>query len=171
MYSTGFFTHILYWDDLFISFIYIWFPATICIPASSWTLKWNVQVCKNKYLKCFRGLHFKFVFKTVTPWAHSFRYKDKLTSHLYSESVNSFHCPDCNITYIGCTHRILRIRISEHKCFSFRTGRRYTNPRFSVIRKYSREKNHIIREDDFQLLFKSNHSALRIAESLFTVHL
>ena len=67
---------------------------------------------------------------------------------------------------MGSTHRDLRTRVSEHKGFSYRTGRPRTNPSFSIIRNHSRENNHVIRESDFQILFKSNHSDLSIAESL-----
>lgn len=55
--------------------------------------------------------------------------------------------------------------MSEHKGFSFRTGRTLMNPSFSVIRNDSRRNDHIVRKDDFK--FRANfNSDLRIAESL-----
>ena len=115
----------------------------------------------------FPGLQFRFIFSNSNTIGSFFRLKDRLPNYLCSEVVYSFSCPDCQIRYIGSTHRNLKIRISEHKGRSYRTGRPLTNPNFSVIRNHSREKDHIIRDEDFKILYRSNHSDLRIVESLF----
>ena len=117
--------------------------------------------------KHFPDLHFRFIFSNSNSIGSLFRFKDRLTDHLCSEVVYSFQCSDCGIRYVGSTHRNLKIRISEHKGMSFRTGRMLANPSFSVIRNHSRDNDHIIRERDFHILFRSNHADLRIAESLF----
>ena len=118
--------------------------------------------------KYFPHLHFRFIFTNLNTIGSFFKHKDKLPNHLRFEIVYSFQCPEWGVRYVGSTYRSLRIRVSEHKRFSYRTGRPLTNPGFSIIWNHSRENNHIIRESDFHILFRSNHSNLRIAESLLS---
>ena len=81
--------------------------------------------------------------------------------------VYNYCCPDCNDRYIGSTTRNLKIRVSEHKGFSFRSGIQLTNPGISRIRDHSRKKDHLIREENFKIIFRaSNKFDLRIAETL-----
>ena len=123
--------------------------------------------CDPCFIDLFPACNFVLFFSNSNTIGSFFRLKDRLPNYLCSEIVYSFSCPDCQIRYIGSTHRNLKIRISEHKGRSYRTGRPLSNPNFSVIRNHSREKDHIIRDEDFKILYRSNHSDLRIVESLF----
>lgn len=71
------------------------------------------------------------------------------------------------ISVIVCTHRNNRINIPEHRGFSFRTGGSLTNPSSSIIRNHSGENYHTIEKENFKILYRSNHTNLRIAGSLY----
>lgn len=102
--------------------------------------------------KCYLDLSFNFTFTNSKTIGSFVRYKAKLRKHSCLETVYSFQYPECNLRYTeGSTHRNLRIMISEHKGFWYRTEWSLTNPSFSVVRNHSREEDHVIREDDFQV--------------------
>ena len=112
-------------------------------------------------------INFRFVFVNNNTIGSLFRVKDPMPTPLCSNIVYSYKCPDCMSRYIGSTSRNLRIRISEHRGNSYRTGQQITSPSFSKIREHSLEYNHAIRDNEFKIMFKARTlSDLRIAESL-----
>ena len=115
----------------------------------------------------FPDFNFKFIFTNSLTIGFFFRFKDRIPDSLCSNVVYNYCCPDCNDRYIGSTTRNLKIRVSEHKGFSFRSGIQLTNPGISRIRDHSRKKDHLIREENFKIIFRaSNKFDLRIAETL-----
>ena len=97
-----------------------------------------------------------------------FKIRDNIPVSLCSSLVYSYTCGDCNASYIGKTTRNLSIRISEHKGFSYRTGRVLNKPINSSIRNHSHEFDHPIKNENFQILDKSTSDGdLMILESLW----
>ena len=126
---------------------------------------------RNKVQKLLKlhlpDISFRFIFTNSLTIGSFFRYKDKIPDSLCSNVVYDFQCPVCRARYIGSTCRNLRIRISEHKGFSYRSNKPLTNPSASMIREHSRHLDHPIKENSFRILFKAyNRNDLRIAETL-----
>jgi len=111
---------------------------------------------------------FRFIFTNDYTIGSFFHHKDRLPEHLCSNVVYEFSCPSCKTGYIGSTSRNLKIRIFEHRGFSFRTNKQLMNPSFSKIRDHSHTLDHVYNETDFKILYRArNSSELRVAESLF----
>ena len=110
---------------------------------------------------------FKFIFVNKNTIGSLFKVKDSIPVPLCSNVVYCFNCPDCSSRYVGSTSRNLKIRISEHKGISYRTGTKITTPSYSKIREHSLSCNHNINEQDFSIRFRATSASdLRIAESL-----
>ena len=82
--------------------------------------------------------------------------------------VYKYSCPFCKQgTYVGSTHRLLKVRIDSHKGVSYRTGTALTNPEYSSIRDHSKICKSPINYKNFEILGRaSNESSLAILESL-----
>ena len=119
------------------------------------------------FKKHFPDVNFRFVFTNNNTIGSLFKYKDVIPTLLCSNIVYGFQCPDCTSRYIGSTGRNLKIRISEHRGVSYRTGLPISNPSFSKIREHANKYKHTIREQDFKIMYKATLSSDRyIAESL-----
>ena len=121
------------------------------------------------FKKHFPDVNFRFVFINNNTIASLFKYsyKDVISILLCSNIAYCFQCPDCTLRYIGSTGRNLKIRISELKGVSSRTGLPISNPSFSKIREHTNRYKHTIREQDFSIMYKATLSSDRyIAESL-----
>lgn len=70
---------------------------------------------------------------------------------LCSGNVYLFKCSDCGIRYVGSSIRNMKVRIYEHKGFSFRTNRVLSNPVFSEIREHSNDYDHVVKGDNFRI--------------------
>ena len=83
--------------------------------------------------------------------------------------VYKFTCPKCNLgTYVGCTKRLLKVRIDSHKGVSYRTGYALSNKENSAIRLHTDRCRHNIEYKDFKILSQAQSQyALPFLESLF----
>ena len=83
--------------------------------------------------------------------------------------VYHFTCPKCNLgNYVGCTNRLLKVRIDSHKGVSYRTGSKLSKPEMSAIRSHCHQCRRIVENSDFKILAQAqNSSCLFILESLY----
>ena len=111
---------------------------------------------------------FRFVFKNPLTIGSLFHFKDTLPELMRSSLVYKFTCPKCNFgTYVGCTKRLLKVRIDSHRGVSFRTGCTLTTKENSAIRPHATSCHHTIDYKDFQILSQAvNNQSLQILESL-----
>ena len=98
-----------------------------------------------------------------------FKYKDPLPRLLRSNVVYLFTCPKCNLgKYVGCTQRMLKVRIDSHNGISYRTGKELCKKEHSSIRSHCENHNYGATYEDFQILAQTKESSnLNIVESLF----
>ena len=69
-----------------------------------------------------------------------FNFKDRLTCDMRSGVIYLFNCPKCILgtgTYIGCTERMLRVRVAGHLGYSNRTGEPVLVKEKSAIREHA----------------------------------
>ena len=113
-------------------------------------------------------LNFQFVFKNPPTINSLFKFKDSLPELMRSSVVYKFSCPKCNLgRYIGCTNRMLRVRIDSHRGVSHRTGVSLSRKEFSAIRDHTNSCHHVIQYTDFKILSQaSNSQSLQYLESL-----
>ena len=68
---------------------------------------------------------------------------------------------------IGQTRKQLKIRMSQHKGRSFRTGQLLASPEFSNIRNHAFESDHPILDDNFIIIDTCDSFDLRLLESIY----
>ena len=131
------------------------------------------QALKEKLTKSLSHLYpyvcFKFVFKNSLTLGSLFKFKDSLPETMRSCVVYKYTCPKCNFgTYIGCTKRLLKTRITSHMDVSHQTGHSRTTKEYSSIRSHATSCKHSIQCDNFKVLSQSpNCHSLLYLESLF----
>jgi hypothetical protein len=99
-----------------------------------------------------------------------FRFKDALMPLMRSKIVYIFTCPNCTLgtkRYIGCTERLLKVRIEGHRGVSHRTQASLATKEASPIREHCNKCKNVIKYNNFKILqsSKSRHDLL-ISESL-----
>ena len=140
----------------------------VCLPFTS-----NSQRVKQELTKILNELYpyvnFHFIFKNPFTIGSLFRFKDTLPELMRSSIVYHFSCPRCNLgTYVGCSNRLLKVRIDSHRGVSYRTGLQLSKKEFSSIRNHSHSCNHTIQYKDFKIISQSPNSySLPFLESLF----
>ena len=81
---------------------------------------------------------------------------------------NKFKCGSCNASYIGKTFRHMKVRVSEHRGVSPRTGKVLKGTTSTSVRDHMLECDHIVDWVDFSVLgTENNHFLLEVKESLF----
>ena len=112
---------------------------------------------------------FHFIFKNPLTIGSLFRFKDTLPELMRPSTVYRFDCPRCNFgTYIGCTKRLLKVRIDSHRGVSYRTGSILRNKEHSAIRMHTDSCRYNIQYTDFKILGQASSSyELPFLESLF----
>ena len=83
--------------------------------------------------------------------------------------VYLYTCPKCNLgTYVGCSRRLLKVRIDSHRGVSHRTGLSLSTKENSPIRQHSQSCRHPLHYNNFKILCQSpNLQSLPILESLY----
>ena len=119
--------------------------------------------------KLYPYVQFNFIFKNPFTLGNLFKFKDSIPNLFRSGIVYSFTCPRCKLgTYIGCSTRMLRVRIDSHRGVSHRTGCPLNKKEFSAIREHCSKCKHDIQYEDFSILAQTpNKSSLAILESLY----
>ena len=142
--------------------LYISLPFTI-----------NADTMKRELTKVLDKLYpyveFRFVFKNPLTLGSLFSFKDTLPELMRSSVIYKYTCPKCNFgTYVGCTKRLLKVRIDSHRGVSHRTGCTLRAKENSAIRSHSNSCNHNISYTDFKVIAQtSNSQHLPILESLY----
>ena len=87
----------------------------------------NVEVIK------LRGLGEGNSINAMKSHGNYFKFKDTLPLSLVSSVISQYSCEQCSSTYIGLTRKQMKVRISNHKNISFRTGASLNTPENSKI--------------------------------------
>ena len=133
---------------------------------------------QNKFNKDLKAIVSKFypmvsvITAPVNPFSIGslFKFKDRLPSDMNSGVVYLFNCPKCTlgtVSYIGCTERMLRVRVAGHLGLSHRTGDSIGVKENSAIRRHALSCKASISIKNFKIIdsFKDKLSLL-IAESI-----
>ena len=112
---------------------------------------------------------FNFIFKNPLTINSLFKFKDSLPELMRSCVVYEYTCPKCNLgNYVGCTNRLLKVRIDSHRGVSYRIGSKLGKPEMSSIRNHCFKCKHKVEYHDFKILVQAqNTSCLYILESLY----
>ena len=139
----------------------------VSLPHTNYSAKMKKELTME-LSKLYTYVNFKFIFKNPLTVGSLFFFKDTLPESMRSCLVYKFACPKCNFgTYIGCTKRLLKVRIDSHKGVSHRTGCTLRNKEFSAIRFHTEKCHHNIEYKDFEILSQStNQYSLPFLESL-----
>ena len=107
--------------------------------------------------KLYPYAKFHFIFKNTLTIGSLFKFKDTLPELMRSGVVYIFNCPKCNFgTYIGCTGRLLKVRIDSHMGVSYRTNLNLKNKEESAIRSHSQRCRSQFHYPDFKILGQAN---------------
>ena len=117
--------------------------------------------------KHFPFLDVRLAFSNPYKISSFFSFKDSMVSLMRSNVVYLYNCPKCTLgRYIGCTTRLLRVRICDHMGVSHRTMDPISSQESSIRKHASRCKANIS-FSDFKILFTSNSKqSLLIGESI-----
>lgn len=123
----------------------------------------NSALIKRKLLSLLSHLYpyvdFRFTFNNPLTIGRLFRVKDTLPELMRTCIVNKFNCPKYNFgTYVGCTKRLLKVRIDSHRGVSHRTGLALSKKENSAIRLHAISCHHHIQYSDFQILGQTKNS-------------
>ena len=119
--------------------------------------------------KLYPYVEFRFIFKNPLTIGSLFTFKDTLPESMRSSVIYKFSCPKCNLgKYVGCTKRLLKVRIDSHRGVSHRTGCALRTKEQSAIRSHCNSCHHNISYSDFSIIAQtSNPFHLPILESLY----
>ena len=125
----------------------------------------ELQKAVNKYLP---AVNLKLIPINPLTIGSFFISKERLKPLMTSGVVYSFNCPRCSLgKYVGCTRRLLKVRIDSHCGVSYRTGSKLSNPEHSNIRDHAKKCKHNIKYEDFKIIGRApNDHQLVILESL-----
>ena len=86
----------------------------------------------------FPYLQPEFIFVNPLKINNLFQFKDRIPVDMRSNLVYLYTCPRCNRgTYIGCTERMLKVRVDCHRGVSYRTCIELKKKKNSAIRDHS----------------------------------
>ena len=94
-------------------------------------------------------------------------FKDKLPISLVSSVIYKYSCGQCFATYICETRKRLKVRVSQHKGISFRTGNMLNSVEKSEILDHFLDSGHFTNENNFKILDSCQPFDLRILESIY----
>ena len=139
----------------------------ISLPYVSDSIKLKRELT-NFLMKVYPYVDFKFIFKNPLTIGSIFSFKDSLPELMRSCIIYEFNCPKCNFgKYIGCTKRLLKVRINSHMGVSYRTGCALSVKENSAIRDHANKCHHSMQYDDFKLLAQApNQFSLPFLESI-----
>ena len=141
---------------------YISFPY---LGSKTKSVQQNITKLIAKY---YSFLNIKLAFSNPYKISSFFLFKDRLAPHMRSNVVYIYNCPKCSLgRYIGCTTRLLRVRICGHMGISHRTHADLGTQVNSSVHRHAMTCKSNLTFDNFKLLYTSNSKhSLYIAESL-----
>ena len=110
----------------------------------------------------------KLIFSNSFKIGSFFHFKDAFEPLMRAGVVYIYNCPKCDLgKYIGCTSRLLKVRICGHMGISHRTLDPISNKEKSAIRHHATVCKSEVKFSDFKILHScSSKQSLVIAESL-----
>ena len=107
------------------------------------------------------------IFRSSRTIGSFFQFKDKLPAMLRSQVIYKYQCGQCPSTYIGKTWRQLKVRVSEHKGISFRTGNPIVQSGRTDVFIHATDKDHPVTQDGFTILDYASKFDLKLLESIY----
>ena len=140
----------------------------VSLPFTSNSVKLKEELT-NFLLKFYPYVDFKFIFRNPLTIGSMFSFKDTLPELMRSCIIYEFNCPKCNFgKYVGCTKRLLKVRIDSHRGVSHRTGCSLNSKENSPIRDHANKCHHCIEYDNFKILAQApNQLSLPFLESIY----
>ena len=135
-----------------------------CLGKDSFIIKKNVKLLISRFYPQVKPI---FCFRTSFTIGSLFRVKEMIPLDLMSSVVYLYSCGQCTSSYVGQTSKQLKVRVSQHKGFSFRTNNPLTTPEKSNILHHSLTTNHPITVENFKILASGDKFDLKLLESLF----
>ena len=117
--------------------------------------------------KFYPHVSIRFIITPSLTIQNFFSFKDKLPISLVSSVIYKYSCGQCSATYIGETRKQLKVRMSQHKGISFRTGNMLNSIEKSKILDHSLDSGHFTSENNFKILDSCQPFDLRILESIY----
>ena len=123
---------------------------------------------KSQLSTFYPHLDFRFSYKNTFTIASHFRFKDTIPIECRSGVIYEFNC-DCRCaSYIGATHKKLKVRVDQHLGISHRTGRQLTTIMDSQPRNHCHTHDHTFNRNQFKIIDSCQYpSDLPILESLY----
>ena len=140
----------------------------VSLPYTSGSQKMKREL-SNVLLKLYPYVDFRFIFKNPLTIGSIFSFKDTLPELMRSCLIYEFNCPKCNFgKYVGCTKRLLKVRIDSHRGVSYRTGCQLNCKENSAVRAHANVCRHNIQYNNFKILAQApNQYSLPFLESIF----
>ena len=119
--------------------------------------------------KLYPYVEFRYIFKNPFTLGSLFHFKDSLPDLMRNLSIYLYNCPNCKFgTYVGCSKRLLKVRIDSHRGVSHRTGSTLSNKEHSAVRNHSNSCKCNVQYDNFKILSQApNQRSLPFLESLY----
>ena len=117
--------------------------------------------------KFYPHVSIRFIITPSLTIQNFFSFKDKLPISLVSSVIYKYSCGQFSATYIGETRKQLKVRMSQHKGISFRTGNLLNSVKKSKILDHSLDSGHFTSEINFKILDSCQPFDLRILESIY----
>ena len=102
--------------------------------------------------KSYPQLQIQFSLSNPFTIASFFRTKGKPFTELLSNIIYKFTYEDCNVSFIGGSHRISKCRIDQHLGISSRLGRRLATVMHSLPKIHAETFNHKIHVNNFSII-------------------
>jgi len=123
---------------------------------------------KILFSRFFPACNLNLTFSNPLSVGAFFHVKESIPKLMRPGVVYKFSCPKCNLgTYIGCTSRMLKVRIDSHMGVSHRTCLPLNTKECSPVRQHSYICKHKLNYNDFTILDSANDTyTLLLLESL-----
>ena len=134
---------------------------------------YNASNVKSELIKSLSKLYpyidFRFIFKNPNKIGNLFHFKDTLPMLMRAFCIYQYNCPKCNLgNYIGCSKRLLKVRIDSHRGVSHRTGASLARKEFSAIRNHADKCKSNVDYSNFKLIAQApDLYSLPFLESLY----
>ena len=115
--------------------------------------------------KFYPHVSIRFIITPSLNIQNFFSFKDKLPISIVSSVIYQYSCGQCSATCIGETRKQLKVRVSQHKGISIRTGNMLNSVEKSKILDHSLNSGHCTTENNFKILDSCQPFDLRILES------
>jgi hypothetical protein len=122
----------------------------------------------NTVNKFFPFVELELIFVNPLKIMTLFKFKDRLQDGMRSNLVYLYTCPRCSRgNYVGCTQRLLKVRVDCHRGVSYRTDNALSRKEHSAIREHAIKCKHKLDYSHFKILASTTKKCdLPVLESL-----